>query len=91
MLRGNCYVTSEALYHLLGGKASGWKPMNMRHEGESHWFLKHENGTILDATANQFVDPPPYERAVGRGFLTRAPSDRARKLMDVLLWQQRRG
>lgn len=23
MKRGNCYVTSEALYHLLGGRAAG--------------------------------------------------------------------
>lgn len=36
-VRGNCYVTSEALYHLPGGKASGWKPMTVRHEGAVHW------------------------------------------------------
>jgi hypothetical protein len=27
--RGNCYYTSEALYHILGGKAAGWKPMRI--------------------------------------------------------------
>ena len=37
--RGNCYVTCEALYHLLGGPKSGWRPMVMRHEGDTHWFL----------------------------------------------------
>lgn len=39
MKRGNCYVTCEALYHLLGGKAAGWKPMTLRHEGDTHWYL----------------------------------------------------
>lgn len=26
MRRGNCYYASEALYHILGGKAKGWTP-----------------------------------------------------------------
>lgn len=37
--RGNCYVAVEALYHLMGGKASAWVPMRVRHEGDVHWFL----------------------------------------------------
>lgn len=88
LVRGNCYVTSEALYHLVGGRAAGWKPMNVRHEGDSHWFLQHAGGTILDATAAQFKTPPPYAQAVGRGFLTREPSKRARALMKTLIWQE---
>lgn len=89
MTRGNCYVTCEALYHLMGGKDSGWKPMNMRHENDSHWFLRHESGIILDPTAKQFKNVPDYSKARGRGFMTRQPSRRARKLMGILLWQQR--
>lgn len=38
--RGNCYVTCEALYHLLGGKAAGWKPYSAKHEGDTHWWLE---------------------------------------------------
>lgn len=89
---GNCYVTSEALYHLLGGKAAGWKPMTMRVYDPlgrimpTHWFLKHESGLILDATAKQFYDPLDYSQARGRGFLTKKPSKRARELMDKMLW-----
>jgi len=86
-MRGNCYVTCEALYHLIGGKISGWKPMNIRHEGDSHWFLKHESGLILDPTVSQFKTVPDYTKAKGRGFLTREPSRRAKKLMKVLVWQ----
>ena len=85
--KGNCYVTSEALYHLLGGKNAGWKPMNMQHEGTQHWFLKHESGMIVDATAIQFAKTPDYSKARGRGFLTGAPSKRARALMNVMVFQ----
>src|SRR4051812_48635793 len=54
--RGNCYATSEALYHLLGGKRAGWTPqyMNTRATG-NHWFLKHKTGLIIDPTRKQFA------------------------------------
>jgi hypothetical protein len=87
MKRGNCYATCEALYHLLGGKQAGFKPMRMRHEGDSHWFLRHESGLILDPTASQFKSLPDYQRAVGCGFLTKQPSKRAQLLMDKMVWQ----
>ena len=83
---GNCYVTSEAVYHLLGGKATGWKPMNMHHEGASHWYLQHSTGFILDLTAIQFESPPDYRQGRGRGFLTKQPSRRARALMQTMVW-----
>lgn len=86
-MRGNCYVTSEALYHLLGGKLAGWTPMRMRHEGDTHWFLRHQDGMILDPTRSQFAIRPDYSKAIGAGFLTKRPSSRARKLMHTLVWQ----
>lgn len=89
MKRGNCYVTSEALYHNLGGKRAGWKPMLLRLDGETHWFLKHKSGLILDATAKQFGrHKPDYSKAVGNGFLTVRPSRRARALMEAMVWQE---
>lgn len=86
-MRGNCYVTSEALYHLLGGKAAGWKPMTCKHEGDTHWFLKNTSGLILDPTVSQFQSKPDYMKARGRGFLTKKPSLRALVLMKKLVWQ----
>jgi hypothetical protein len=86
--RGNCYVTSEALYHLLGGKAAGWKPMRMRHERDTHWFLQHKSGEIIDATVSQFKTKPDYRKARGSGFLTKKPSKRAKELMQAMVWQQ---
>lgn len=85
-MRGNCYVTSEALYHLLGGKAAGWKAMRMKHEGDTHWFLK--NGElIVDATVAQFKTKPDYSKAIGTGFLTKNPSKRAQQMMESMVWQ----
>jgi hypothetical protein len=86
-MRGNCYVTSEALYHLLGGKKAGWTPMRMRYRGDIHWFLRHSSGLILDATRSQFETPPLYFNARPAGFLTRGPSKRAQALMQTLVWQ----
>lgn len=85
--RGNCYITCEALYHLLGGKKAGWKPMRLRHEGDTHWYLQHSSGLTLDPTVSQFKKSPDYSKARGGGFLTKHPSKRAVDLMKVLVWQ----
>jgi hypothetical protein len=70
------------VYHSLGGKAAGYTPMQIKHEGTSHWFLKHKSGDVVDPTADQFKTPVPYEKAKGRGFLTKEPSKRAKVLMS---------
>lgn len=94
MKRGNCYVTSEALFHLLGGKAAGYVPHTVRHEGAVHWYLVRRlyrvGGTqelIIDPTAKQFKTLPDYSQGRGRGFMTKGPSKRARELMEKMLWQ----
>ena len=89
-MRGNCYVTCEALYHLLGGKAVGLVPMCLKHEGDTHWYLELRTPTgnhIIDPTVSQFKTLPDYSVGRGSGFLTKKPSKRARKLMRLLLWQ----
>ena len=73
---GHCYVACEALFHLLGGKEAGLTPAQIRHEGESHWFLRTPTG-VLDPTADQFDTPVPYPSGTGKGFLTKEPSRRA--------------
>jgi len=90
--RGNCYVTCEALYHLMGGKAQGWKPMRMKWEGDMHWFLLNTwTQQIIDPTKNQFKRTPRtceyFMHGIGCGFLTKKPSKPARALMDKMLWQ----
>ena len=79
-LAGHCYVASETLYHLV----PGMKPMHINHEGASHWFLIDADGDVHDLTASQFRTPVPYGDAIGKGFLTRKPSKRARLHMETV-------
>lgn len=81
---GHCYAASEALFHLLGGKAGGYTPMRTRHEGGSHWYLRTPDGTYLDPTSDQFETPVAYTEGVGCGFLTRGPSRRAAEVIRRL-------
>ena len=77
---GHCYIASEAIYHLLGGKKSNIKPMFVYHENEPHWSLK-VGSKIIDPTFDQFKIPIPYNQAKGKGFLNKKPSLRSRELI----------
>lgn len=86
-------MTAEALYHLLGGKAGGYTPHTVRHEGAVHWYLvQNLDGfvpgarQVIDPTAAQFKTPPPYHEGRGRGFLTKVPSRRTREMMKRMLY-----
>lgn len=81
--KDQCYPVAEALYHLLGGKASGWTPQVVKYKGKTHWFLKHKSGFILDPTATQFIEFP-YEKGKGCGFLTKKPSKRAKVVLESI-------
>lgn len=89
-MTGHCYVATEAIWHLLGGSKSPYKTMVIQHEGGTHWFLLGPDGTIIDATKEQFRTPVPYEFGRGNGFMTTTakPSARAR---EVLARVRRRG
>jgi hypothetical protein len=85
-LKGQCYILSELLYHVLGGKDAGWKPMYMQVDKIGHWFLRHDTGLILDITASQFGKKKlDYSKAIGKGFLTRRPCNRTMELVDKIL------
>lgn len=75
-MAGHCYVASETYFHLGGGK-----PMQMNHEGVSHWFILHD-GEVVDLTADQFETVPDYSKGRGTGFLTKGPSRRCRIVLD---------
>lgn len=83
-IAGHCYVASEILYKKLGGKKAGWTPQTIRHEGGTHWYLKNQNGTIIDPTADQFETAVPYAKGRGCGFMTTEPSARAQRVMERL-------
>ncbi len=78
--RGYCYVASEAIWHLLGGKSSRYQPHRIVHEGRPHWYLMSDTD-VIDVTACQFRSRVPYRDGKRRAFITRRPSRRARLLM----------
>lgn len=79
---GHCYVAAEAIYHMLGGKESGLKPVHLKMpDGVVHWWLETPDGEVIDPTHDQYDDPIPYEEGRGGGFLTKEPSRRAQELM----------
>jgi len=78
--RGPCYPAAEVVYHGAGGRRAGLTPVQQRHEGVSHWWVRGPEGQVYDPTAAQFETPVPYDEGRGRGFLTKRPSKRARQL-----------
>jgi hypothetical protein len=75
--KDQCYPASEAVYHLLGAKASGYSPVR----GGGHWWLRRPDGSVLDVTSAQY--PQGFDYTVGRGggFLTKKPSKRATAIL----------
>jgi hypothetical protein len=84
---GACYIASEAAYHILGGKDSGYKPMVGRVGNMTHWWLE-KDGEKLDPTKSQFMKYRElkkfYDTGKGCGFLTKQPSKNAKVLMERL-------
>ena len=78
-----CYPASEAFYHAVGGKAAGYTPMQIRHEGESHWWVRGPQGEVYDLTEGQFRTAVPHGKSRGKGFLTAKPSERAQDLLAL--------
>jgi hypothetical protein len=81
---GFCYIATEALFHMLGGKNSGYKPVcisfpidfyvNRPNDPviETHWWLVNKEGKILDPTIDQIkkdIDiKEMYKNGICKGF-----------------------
>ena len=82
--KGHCAVATEAAYHLLGGKESGWIPTVLPRKVlgyTTHWWLRNPaTGECFDPTSEQFPDGVPYHLGKGCGFQGRpgVPSKRAK-------------
>lgn len=82
-LGGHCYLATEAMYYLLGGKSSGYMPASIVHEGVKHYYLKHrDSGEVLDLTATQFRTAIPYEKGRGSVYRQSKPSNRTAILLE---------
>jgi predicted GNAT family acetyltransferase len=73
-MRGHCFTATETLFHLGGGKAAGLKPVNVQHEGDSHWFLTDAAGNVYDVTASQFSTPRAVRASEGQGYAGQVPA-----------------
>lgn len=81
--RGDCYVATEAAYHLFGKKA-GFIPFYCKHPDETtHWWLQHPKpGDIIDPTKPQLEGTTGvYSQGKRGNFLTKKPSRRAAELI----------
>jgi hypothetical protein len=84
--QAHCYAATEAVYHLLGGPASAYRPKQLTLGPEtSHWWLEGPNGEIVDPTHDQFEEPIDYTLGTGKGFLTREPSKRANEIIQRVM------
>jgi hypothetical protein len=78
---GHCYIGAESLWNLIGARESGYRPMVISGGDWTHWYLA--NGPkLLDPTADQLPDGPPYHQGRACGFLSREPSKRARIVIE---------
>lgn len=77
-MTGHCYIATEALYWVLGGPDSEWRPFVLSHKtwpegldaGETHWFLKNNKGDILDPTKEQFEgEEIRYDKGTPNGMM----------------------
>lgn len=88
---GTCYVATEALYYLWG-RTNGYTPMCLpyrlnREMLGNHWFLEQRaSGLQVDITADQFGETRlDYWAAKPKAFMTKAPSKRAKTIIDAVL------
>jgi hypothetical protein len=93
-LGGHCYISSECYYHTLPNP-DAWTPQCLNvawnsggsHKEMTHWYLQHDNGAIVDLTADQFEAAPvrpDYSEGTGKGFLTAQPSNRCEHILSHL-------
>jgi len=93
-LGGHCYIATESYYHTLQNPEA-WTPQclnvtwrtDLNRKEISHWYLQHDNGTIVDLTADQFDAAPvrpDYSEGTGKGFLTAQPSNRTQHILGYL-------
>lgn len=81
----NSYVSSEALYHLMGGRDAGWVPHTVNHEDTEHWYLKNKkDGKILDSLSDGFETKIDYSKGRPRALHSREPSVPALQLIEKM-------
>lgn len=87
---GFCYIATEALFHLIGGEKTNYRPAFYKKGKESHWWLVDNQGKILDPTKDQFKpNKPQYHLGKRIGFQNgyKKPSKKAAILIELIKHQ----
>lgn len=102
---GQCWVSAEAAYDILGGAKNGWEHRTLNHKswpeglnpGETHHFIRNKNtGQVIDPTRSQFGNVEiPYDNSIfGGAFMGKteeSPSIRAKALLHRMAIGKRMG
>lgn len=84
--KNNCYMVSEFIYKYLS--PSGTKHLSIKVEGDTlpHHYLKWDDGTIIDLTAEQYEDYSKldYSKGYSSGFIGKGVSKRTKKFGDLM-------
>lgn len=81
-----CYPLAEA-YYFAKGKPGDLTPERRSHEGGSHWYLRRDDGTVIDLSlpGDRRHDLSWYDAGQPCGFLSHPnPSKRAESVLDAL-------
>ena len=76
---GHCYIATEAAFHLFG-KKHGYHTYVRRDGDITHWWLRNDDGQIIDVTIEQVGDSFPYHEGHKQNMQF-TPSKRTRKLI----------
>ena len=70
VLNGLCYPIAEALYYACPGQFTPWRIL--WEDGGSHWFLKAQDGAIVDLVSypELLCHPDDYDTEQRVGFLS---------------------
>lgn len=84
--RNYCYVVSEFLYKYVAPKGVKHYSIKIDEEDYTHHFLKWDDGTIVDLTAEQFEDysKVDYSKSYNSGFIGKGVSKRTQEFADLM-------
>lgn len=81
-----CYAVSEAYYFAMD-KPDHLTPERKSHEAGTHWYLRRDDGAVIDLTLRtdrEYVYEW-YDDGAGSGFLSHpAPANRTAKVLDEI-------
>ena len=85
--RNYCYVVTELVYqYLVKDKDASVYCLNVEGDDYKHWYIKLNDGSIVDLTAEQFevYGKIDYSKGKKRFFQSPSPSKRTRILADLI-------